>query len=397
MNCTRPKDNFIHIPVTSARFASSATFQYYQTLLSLTDLATYLQQKSPTKDESCRLRIASLKSADYLDIDYDTISQSIILSAFWQSPPLAEVWDERIDKTQVSQKIEVGVLENEKPIEPEELSLAGFLAVLGEDSKPKPTRFSFPSRHHVAPSTTGTEYSTTFLQPLGLHPTLRLTFLSSKVPPADGCALHTYLTLPSSLFLDKYQMSSPNFLASKHLHSIRSLAGETDLEAPIWAVSKWGSAFLLELAPPHSPSVSWSSRRFNEPGSLWHADIPLHLRYLPPSQKGQTAVSVAWPIVFWACPSDGGTKMNTNPFDRVNLGYDGLFGPRTVFYHLQPASGGRPLVEKILVPVLNLQGSKIKWVESGTEMVVALGFLWVCLRLLTVTPGGKGATRKKRD
>ena len=89
--------------------------------------------------------------------------------------------------------------------------------------------------------------------------------------------------------------------------------------------------------------------------------------------------------------------MNTNPFDRVNLGYDGLFGPTTMFYHLQPASGGRPLVERILVPVLNLQCSKINWVESGTEMVVALGLLWVCLRLFAVTSGEKGATSKKRD
>ena len=91
--------------------------------------------------------------------------------------------------------------------------------------------------------------------------------------------------------------------------------------------------------------------------------------------------------------------MNTNPFDRVNLGYDGLFGPRTMFYHLQPASDGKSLLEHNPVPVLDLQGSKMKWIESGTVMVVILGFLWVCLSLLAVFPGsskGKGA-RRKRD
>ena len=91
--------------------------------------------------------------------------------------------------------------------------------------------------------------------------------------------------------------------------------------------------------------------------------------------------------------------MNTNPFDRVNLGYDGLFGPRTMFYHLQPASDGKVLLEDIRVPVLDLQGSKMKWIESGTVMMVILGFLWVCLSLLAVIPGssgGKGA-RRKRD
>ena len=91
--------------------------------------------------------------------------------------------------------------------------------------------------------------------------------------------------------------------------------------------------------------------------------------------------------------------MSSNPFDRINLGYDGLFGPRTVFYHLQPASDGKSLVEAIRVPVLDLQGPKTKVIESGTVMMVILGFLWVCLHLLAVTPGsprGRGV-RRKRD
>ena len=92
--------------------------------------------------------------------------------------------------------------------------------------------------------------------------------------------------------------------------------------------------------------------------------------------------------------------MNTNPFDRVNLGYDGLFGPRTMFYHLQPASGGDTLLEEIQVPVLDLEGSKMKWVEPGTVTTVVLGFLWVCLSLLAVNRenlGRKGGGLKKRD
>ena len=102
----------------------------------MTDLATYLQQKvCPEIDQSCRLRAASLRSADYLDVDYDAISQSLVLSAFWHSSPQAEVWDERITNSQASTKVEVGVLANEKPTEPEEFSLAGSLTVIGEDRK----------------------------------------------------------------------------------------------------------------------------------------------------------------------------------------------------------------------------------------------------------------------
>lgn len=92
--------------------------------------------------------------------------------------------------------------------------------------------------------------------------------------------------------------------------------------------------------------------------------------------------------------------MNTNPFDRVNLGYDGLFGPRTMFYHLQPASGGESLLAEIQVPVLDLDGSKMMWVEPGTATMVVLGFLWVCLKSLAViwgTLGRNGSKRKKRD
>ena len=91
--------------------------------------------------------------------------------------------------------------------------------------------------------------------------------------------------------------------------------------------------------------------------------------------------------------------MDTNPFDRVNLGYDGLFGPRTMFYHLQHASGGKSLLVDIQVPVLDSRGSKMRWVESGTVVMVALGFLWVCLNLFAVVPRGSGrkGARRKRD
>lgn len=76
--------------------------------------------------------------------------------------------------------------------------------------------------------------------------------------------------------------------------------------------------------------------------------------------------------------------MNVNPFDRVNLGYESLFGPRTMFYHLQPKpmdEGGR-LVEQLKVPVMDSEGTK--WVESGTVGAILLGTLWVVWKLLRV-------------
>ncbi|KAI4131165.1 MAG: hypothetical protein LQ338_001370 [Usnochroma carphineum] len=261
------------------------------------------------------------------------------------------------------------------------MSLLSFMSSQSNNFHQDPTRFSFPSRHHPVPPASGSTFLTTFPSPTGLHPTLRLTFPSSSIsPPTPACALHTYLTLPSSLFVDKYQFSSPNFLASKNLRAIRALSGETDLEAPNWVIGKWGSAILLELAPPVLD-------RFRPPptrGTPWHADISLHLRYLPPAAGGVSSIDVPWPVVFWACPAEEGTKMNVNPFDRVNLGYESLFSPRTMFYHVQPKPvgvGGR-LVERVEVPVMDLEGTR--WVEGGTVGAVLLGTLWVVWKLTRI-------------
>lgn len=187
-----------------------------------------------------------------------------------------------------------------------------------------------------------------------------------------------------------------------NLRGLRSISGETDLEAPNWVVQKWGSALLMELAPPFASSANTSR---SAEGTPWHASIPLHLRYLPPNYHGTTSISVPWPLVFWACPTEEGTKMGTNPFDRVHLGYEGLFGPRTMFYHLRPehsprvGSGNSPaegLVESVQVPVL-----EAGWdvgVEWGTLVVVVVGFMWVVGKLVGTTThsGGKNYGRGRR-
>ena len=240
----------------------------------------------------------------------------------------------------------------------------------------EPTLFSFPSRHHTSlPKSNGT-FITSFALPTGLHPTLCLRFPSLLSPPFPSCALHTYITLPSYIFPDKYQLASANLLASKNLHAIRSLAGETDLEAPDWVIKKWGSSMLMELAPP--------TRSENSGSTAWNADIPLHLRYLKPNEGGQREIEVPWPVVFWACPADEGTKMNTNPFDRMSLGYEGLFGPRTMFYHLtpQPAREFGSLIEVLQIPVLDV--NQVKYVEVCTVIAIFLGTLWLVAKLIRI-------------
>jgi hypothetical protein len=101
----------------------------------------------------------------------------------------------------------------------------------------------------------------------------------------------------------------------------------------------------------------------------------MHLRYLPAAAASHTRLPLPWPVVFWACRADEGAKMAANPFDRVHLGYEALFGPKTRFMHVEP-EGTRELVEWIDVPVLDLRGTG--WVEMGTVGTVVLAFLGLC-------------------
>lgn len=220
--------------------------------------------------------------------------------------------------------------------------------------------------------------------------------LKAPSAPADAtCALHTYLTLPSSIFGDKYQLSTtdPLFLKSHNLAALRAVFGETDLEAPDWGVDRWGSNWLLELATPENPE---------EVTGEWNVTIPLHLRYLPPSKSGYRTIQVPWPVVFWACTAEGGTKMGINPFDRVNLGWEGLFGPRTMFYQVHPGDNDDArLVEKITVPVLQLdekQGLfRSKTIELSTVVVIVLGFVWVLWKLGVVVSSSSSSGKKGKQ
>ncbi|KAL8908515.1 MAG: hypothetical protein Q9171_005433 [Xanthocarpia ochracea] len=367
--------------VSEVPYPSVALRPLLQKVFENVKLDAFDEKLCPKHDYECSRAAKRLENAAYIDLDYDTDSRDLVLTSFHHKSPGLEGWDEQVKRRQNSARTEVGVFASQEATEPEELSFGGYSTVIGEDEKPKPTRFSFPSRHHAVPFVSGTTFLTTFPTPTGLHPTLRLSFPSPISPPTQGCALHTYLTLPSSLFIDKYQLSSPNFLASKNLHAIHALSGETDLEAPEWVTRKWGSTLLLEIAH-HTHDRTKS----NTQNPTWHVDIPLHLRYLPPAPGGTTSIDVPWPIVFWACPAEEGTHLDSgNPFDRVYLGYDALFDPRTIFYHFQPlpeGKGGR-LVERVHVPVMDLRASR--WVESGTVGIIVLGALWVVWKLLRVS------------
>lgn len=254
-------------------------------------------------------------------------------------------------------------------LEPHEVGISGLLTVLGQDEKPSATMFAFASRHRDAESS----FSAELLEPTGLHPTLKLKLESNKPPTEDAyCSPHAYFTLPKTIFADRHQLSDDLFLTSKNLTGLRYISQPVDLEAPEYVEKRWGSALLLELsAPEHEKSESWT------------AQVPLHLRYLSPAEGGDTDIEVPYPAVFWACAAEEGTKFPNNPFEKVNLGYDGLFGPRTVFWHVEPRPEiGSQLTNTIKVPVLDTD--KAEWVSGGTGLAVLLGFAWIVWKLFGV-------------
>ncbi|KAF2208174.1 hypothetical protein CERZMDRAFT_49659 [Cercospora zeae-maydis SCOH1-5] len=389
--CTSDLSAYPKPPVLSERFSSSSTYQFYHGVDDLdiisrhvtNDLCPGLPVASKT-GQLCKV-IAATSDAAYVDYDFDVINHAVTITILSPSLSGDEEPESRgkAHKIQPDDRLEVGILSPEQADESEELKFGGFLTVVGEDDKPKPVLFSFPSRHHPLPLSDHTTYAARFQKPTGLHPKLDITFPIEdlKSPsPEKACALHAYMTTPSTLFLDRYQFEDKLFLASQNLVALRVLSGEEDLEAPNWVVKQWGSAALFELASPTSTQDS---------NGNWTVTIPMHLRYLnaTASETGHTTINVPWPIVLWACEAEEGLKMSTNPFDRVNLGYDGLFGPKTMFYHVPANPGNERLVEQLHVPVLD--PTQAAWVPLGTLLAVVIGFAWVCWKLFS----GTGAMR----
>lgn len=117
----------------------SSAFQYYQPLPSLNDFIAYVQHHTCSgEDITCLKQIMALRSAASVDIDFDAISHALVIDAFWAQAPGGDVWRETISRRSSADSVEVGVLNRERPKteEEEELSVGGFLTVLGEDEKP---------------------------------------------------------------------------------------------------------------------------------------------------------------------------------------------------------------------------------------------------------------------
>lgn len=96
-------------------------------------------------DTRCLKEAYRLSDATYLDIDYDSIPRNLVLTSFHYESPRSQPWDERIQLDESSAKIEIGVLSSGKTESLHELSLEGFLTVVGESKKPSTNPQRLPS------------------------------------------------------------------------------------------------------------------------------------------------------------------------------------------------------------------------------------------------------------
>lgn len=103
----------------------------------ISDIIPWIEHKvCKTPDKACTTLARSLMYADYLDADYDSIAHTFKLTAYWSQPWAgAQVWKDSHQSSK-GQTIEVGVLMNEKPSEPEELKFSGWLTIPGEGKEP---------------------------------------------------------------------------------------------------------------------------------------------------------------------------------------------------------------------------------------------------------------------
>jgi hypothetical protein len=96
----------------------------------------YIYVKICAQDVDCQQQALSLASADYVDADYDSISHSLVLRAFWSRSGADDGKWHGMHRKGERDTVEVGILMNEKPSELEELKYSGVLTVIGQDKKP---------------------------------------------------------------------------------------------------------------------------------------------------------------------------------------------------------------------------------------------------------------------
>jgi hypothetical protein len=140
------------MPVLSERFSMATSNQYYAYL---GDIQTMIGQFQilicgEKGYEWCTGTTAEFMTSRYIDVDYDTISRAVVLTAGYPSAhEKGEGWTEEIRLPSQDATVEIGVLNHESNADPEDIQFGGFLTVLGQDERPS-TSHPPPSTHSLS-------------------------------------------------------------------------------------------------------------------------------------------------------------------------------------------------------------------------------------------------------
>lgn len=135
IKCVSREDSFSQSP-NVIESISAQPAQFHHNLPSIDHFVAFLRSIAcDLADVQCADSISYASLADSVAIDYDATTDTVTLSTFWSQPHSEAAWTEDVGIVGSSVKVEVGILSNEKAIDPEDLSLGGYLAVVGQDTK----------------------------------------------------------------------------------------------------------------------------------------------------------------------------------------------------------------------------------------------------------------------
>jgi hypothetical protein len=139
----------IKMPILSERFSMSASSQYYSSLPSIeSSIEHFSNLICLGYRDKCEILFNAMRSAAYLDVDYDTITRALVVNVGWSSAPRGSSWNEEIYRGEKDGTIEIGVLNHEPNPDPEDIQFGGFLTVLGQDGAPSTSSPSVTPQHH---------------------------------------------------------------------------------------------------------------------------------------------------------------------------------------------------------------------------------------------------------
>lgn len=374
---------------TSFIFASDS-LSFFAPLQDLKKFTNRLQELLCINDDSnCIGQLAELAFADSFSFSYGTLpinakswqkDNDIVIEAFWNdrrriADGLGIKQTELHKKEGANERVEIGLLSVHPDYNQPGFTwgLTGFSRNL-EEEKSEKLLFQYGTKHNPNRGT----YSVDFERPTGLHPKHIVT-LENAVSPQTKCSLFAKYTFSKSLFLDKYQLAeldkpTPSRDAVGYLYE---LWGETDLEAPIWAVDGYGSEALVQIYVKNRPT--------DEIPGTFQFELPTHSRYEVPQINSTVVGEVQpWPVVFWACQSTEGEKEAypaPGAVETVHLGYETIFPESTAFHYLTPKiDAGKILQSEFDIPVAPF--SSYETVQLVTLVAILAGFFYLIYELV---------------